>query len=61
MSKLDFEKANIYPLMYNVNNVIYHRGNVYDEFDYKRSDGIIFDYRLNVAQKIEEKRRIFIN
>lgn len=60
LSKLDFDKANVYPLMYNINNVIYHRGNVYDKFEYQRSDGIIFDYRLNGVQEIEEKRRTFI-
>lgn len=61
LSKLDFEKANIYPLMYNINNVIYHRGNVYDKFDYQRSDGVIFDYRLNGAQEINQGRITFAN
>jgi len=59
LSKLDSEIANIYPLMYNINNVIYHSGNVYDKFNYQRSDGIIFDYRFNVAQEIDEGRITF--
>lgn len=56
LSKLNSDIAGSYPALYNVNNAIYHKGNVFDKFDYQRSDGVIFDYRLCTAEEINEER-----
>lgn len=52
------ELQNIYPTLYNVNNVIYHKKNIYDKFEYQNSDGIIFDYRLCDRRDIDIKRKL---
>ena len=56
LTKLDSKISSIYPILYNINNVIYHRGNVFDKFDYQKSDGVIFDYRLCAEREINESR-----
>lgn len=61
LTKIDSKSASVYPVLYNINNAIYHKGNVFDNFDYLRSNGIIFDYRLCASKDINEKRIKIVN
>lgn len=60
LSKVDANGSKLYPTLYNINNVIYHKGNVFDAFEYQRSDGVIFDYRICDAKVINEERKKLI-
>lgn len=54
----NIENKGLYPIFYNINNVIYHQQNVFKAFDFQKSDGIIYDYRLcNIKHLYDERKK----